>query len=427
MKKMKNHAKYFSLLSLYFLLVSCKITEPKISDIINLNALDASCTEAWLQLKTQNLTYPAEITLTRNDKFIKKVTLQSADTVIYEESLLPSRTYNYQASIPSAISQSNNQSILSSNIVSVTTMDTTSHDFAWQTYTFGGTGGSSYLNDVAIIDENNIWAVGLIYENGKDYNAVHWNGEVWELKRIANDSYPRRIVYAFNENDVWFDGSIKWDGARYSVHNYGFPLDSNGNGWYRNAMWGTSSEDFYVVGNGGNIAHYRNGSWTKIESGTNRDIQDIWGTKNVITQEQELFFSIPTQYSVYKLDGQNNIKRLEIGDNSFFRGMWTKNGLKVYVAGFGIVSGILWNWTVEVEGDLLFFKDVKGDGNNNVFAAGANGEAAVFNGMRWSRYNEIKNNNILYNKVAVKGNITAAAGETFGNEISGIILIGRRH
>ncbi len=48
---------------------------------------------------------------------------------------------------------------MESNELSVTTMDTTSHNFTWQTFTFDKH-SSSVLNEVAIIDENNIWAVG---------------------------------------------------------------------------------------------------------------------------------------------------------------------------------------------------------------------------------------------------------------------------
>ncbi len=46
----------------------------------------------------------------------------------------------------------------------ITTMDTTSHNFTRQSFTFGQH-SSSVLYDVAIIDENNIWAVGDIYMN----------------------------------------------------------------------------------------------------------------------------------------------------------------------------------------------------------------------------------------------------------------------
>ena len=82
-----------------------------------------------------------------------------------------------------------NHTDIQSEAVTVTTMDTTSHNFTWQTFTFGGQGGSSTLFDVAIINENDIWAVGEMYVYDSTgapvlYNAVHWDGSKWELKRI---------------------------------------------------------------------------------------------------------------------------------------------------------------------------------------------------------------------------------------------------
>ena len=54
------------------------------------------------------------------------------------------------------------------------------------------------LYDVAIIDENNIWAVGEIYLNDSlgqpdptPYNAVHWDGISWNLKKIY---FPTAVV-----------------------------------------------------------------------------------------------------------------------------------------------------------------------------------------------------------------------------------------
>jgi len=177
---------------------SCETTEPPSSQKLTLTAEDASCTEAWLNLKLDNISLPTEIKLMQNDSIVSVSNINSSDTTLYIENLLPSQTYTFQTII-----QSTNQK---SNSVSVTTMDTTSHNFTWETYTFGGVNGSSYLKDVAIINENNIWAVGEIHtaetdqfdSNGvwvKPYNVVHWDGTSWELTRIANDGYPRRIVH----------------------------------------------------------------------------------------------------------------------------------------------------------------------------------------------------------------------------------------
>ena len=62
-------------------------------------------------------------------------------------------------------------------------MDTTSHNFIWEIDTLGI--GGSYLNDVAIIDENNIWVVGNIETDTATYNAAHWDGNECECSEYG--------------------------------------------------------------------------------------------------------------------------------------------------------------------------------------------------------------------------------------------------
>jgi hypothetical protein len=116
----------------------------------SLSVADVSCTEAWLSLHVN--TIPANVTINKNGTALFNLQLTSRDTTIYDSTLSPSQTYTYQATLGST----------KSNAVTAKTMDTTSHNFTWQTFTFGGAGGS-YLNDVAIINDNNIWAVGNIF------------------------------------------------------------------------------------------------------------------------------------------------------------------------------------------------------------------------------------------------------------------------
>ncbi len=169
--------------------------------------------------------------------------------------------------------------------------DTTSHLINWVIDDIGNYG--SYLLDVAIIDENNIWAVGEIYMNDSlgnpdlhAYNAAHWDGSGWGLKRILfptvcgstnRTPYPSKSIFAFQDGEIWIGSSgdniaILENGVQVSE----FCLPSSLNMGI-NKIWGTSSEDLYVVGNEGNIAHYQNGVWTKIESGTDLDLTDIYG------------------------------------------------------------------------------------------------------------------------------------------------------
>jgi photosystem II stability/assembly factor-like uncharacterized protein len=46
------------------------------------------------------------------------------------------------------------------------------------------------------------------------------------------------------------------------------------------AIWGSSSNDVYAVGDGGTIVHSTDGgqNWAKVSSGTTRDLKSVWGT-----------------------------------------------------------------------------------------------------------------------------------------------------
>jgi len=277
------------LLTLFFLNVqSCNSEEPLRPDeksALTLKLEDVSCTEVWVTLTTTNLQLPTSVILKQNDQTRTTIYLSQADTLLYIDSLLPNTNYLYQVS---SIPQSGGQQQVSSNEVAATTLDTTSHNFTFETFTFGGTAGSSTLYDVAIIDENNIWVVGEIYLNDSlghsiRFNTVHWDGNGWKKKRIyyyGNCSaveYPMLdAIWAFSKNNIAITngGSIGWfDGNTVNLDCEVNPLLTGS----INKIWGTSSSDLFVVGNVGNIVHYNGSSWSKIESGTERTFFDIWG------------------------------------------------------------------------------------------------------------------------------------------------------
>ncbi|NIT55476.1 MAG: hypothetical protein GWN00_04345, partial [Aliifodinibius sp.] len=117
--------------------------------------------------------------------------------------------------------------------------------------------------------------MGKINASGGPYNAVHWDGQQWELKRITYDGspWPIRSIFAFSANDIWFDAFVRWNGTNFIQ----LPIPSILIGHSINKTWGTSSNDLYVVGSKGLIAYY-DGSWQRLESGTDVNLTDVLGT-----------------------------------------------------------------------------------------------------------------------------------------------------
>ncbi|MCD4693013.1 MAG: hypothetical protein K8R79_08875, partial [Calditrichales bacterium] len=275
----------FSLI--FFLIPACKKDLSPVKDRqieIKLTVESAEVTEAWLKLETSPLESEAVYIVKRDTHFVFNGKLDKSDTLLHDENLLPAHDYNYSAY---AVLNCKTGKIVKA---SLTTMDTTSHDFEWEVFEFG-VKSSSVLHDVAIISPEDIWAVGEIYTEDsytydslgnwiEPYNAVHWDGEKWELKRLLfNGNWaPKYSVFAFNSNDVWFGTSsmIHYDGNKF----HPISVPSSVFNSRINKIWGTSGSDLYIVGNNGLIAHYNGQSWQKIESGTDVDLVDVWGTND---------------------------------------------------------------------------------------------------------------------------------------------------
>jgi len=265
--------------------ITCKKSPLEPENTVNIILEDVTCTDALYRINIYGYSPPVNARVYLDNELINTLTLTTTDTLLELKKLLPKKAYSLQAEVYI------NGKPIRSNTLRFETMDTTSRNFTWEIYEFGDF-GPSYLSDVAIIDENDIWAVGAINIadssiNGyTTYNAVHWDGTKWELKKIGGQGgWACHTVFAFSASDIWFEGNIHWNGSTYTANMNGWPLMPNGDGWQVNKMWGSSSEDLYAVGNNGNIAHWDGRKWTKIElkssfgEGSNlTDLKDIYGT-----------------------------------------------------------------------------------------------------------------------------------------------------
>ncbi|NOX37878.1 MAG: hypothetical protein GXO78_10115, partial [Calditrichaeota bacterium] len=238
-------------------------------------------TEVWLRLQVEPVPEYGVWQLWRGDSLVWQAAVTDSDTVVFDGGLLPNHSYTYRAEL-----WQQGQKLAESQRTTVHTMDTTSHDFEWEIIEFPSPFGSGALYDVAIIDENNIWAVGEIYADSTrpwlPYNAVHWDGEKWELMRIYKENNRAinaiRGILTFDTQKFWFAaGSIYlWDKKAGSSAKLVYRRDVSTFQTIEK-LWGTSENNIYGVGNNGLIVHYDGVSWQRVESGTEERGNDVWG------------------------------------------------------------------------------------------------------------------------------------------------------
>ena len=323
--------------------------------------------------------------------------------------------------------------------------DTTSDNFSWQTWTFGEH-SSSRLNDVAIISENNIWAVGEIYLNDslgqpdpQAYNAVHWDGAEWNLKKIIVEfrgnfiTPPLEGIFTFSNNDIWLVGSlpIYGDGNSWIMYDLRATLDPNIS---LSKAWGVSSNEIYFVGRGGSVAYYNGASLQKIESGTDLDIHDIWGNIDNRTGERTIlavasFQNYGRALDLLKIDGTVAKKLDTTGLHVNQHSIWFANNNKVYVVGNGVYykdNIMTTGWQLDDTHPLIYKERIRGTISNDIFIVGDFGLVSHFNGAIWKHYtvNELPNLLGNYYSVVLKSNIMVAVGQM--NDGQAIILRGDR-
>ena len=187
--------------------------------------------------------------------------------------------------------------------------DTTSHNFTFVIDTLGKHPDSvwvdpSILWDVWVVNENDVWVVGEIntLDTGFDslgnfippYSAAHWNGEKWEYVRFWDNGWPSHSVitpvfsiWKFSDSEVWLaaGGIFKKKGDRWYLKYKNNP-DA---GEMVTKLWAASENEIYGVGARGLIVKYDGNSWTRMESGTDVDLLNIWGVKDEQTGQTHVF------------------------------------------------------------------------------------------------------------------------------------------
>ena len=333
----------------------------------------------------------------------------------------------------------------------ITPPETTSHNFTWTIDTFGiGGRGSSYLLDVAIVNENDIWAVGEIHTAETDtfdslanwvppFNAVHWNGQQWELVRFikqdGNVILPIRGILHIDWSHAWLAaGSIYfWNGNSNKRADLSYQRDIT-TGELVQRLWGASNSSIYGVGSEGIVVHYDGSDWQKLNSGTTVDIQDIWGAMNPKSGEYEIlavasFGPFPPQAKQLLSIQETNVTIVpDSGLALSLSGIWFVPGEIYYVVGDGVfhTEEIGQFWQSDTTHPLLYKVGVRGNAANDIFITGSFGLVSHYNGSTWHHYtgNELPNISGGYGKASLKLNCLATVGR-IGDQA--IILRGIRN
>jgi hypothetical protein len=190
-----------------------------------------------------------------------------------------------------------------------------------------------------------------------------------------------------------------------------------------------------VVGNRGNIAHYNGNKWIKIESGTDKNIYDIYGEYNYKTNKYEILAVASNlltnikELDILSIEGNSATKINSEPIAQPLQSLWFKPNRKYYLVGSGIYSK---NRLDEKEWKILswnmakyFEHSIAAQNVNDIIISGDYNEVLHYNGITWKSYRglELPNTYGRLLKVSYKSNIVCIVGQ---NDSKGILHIGKK-
>ena len=308
-----------------------------------------------------------------------------------------------------------------SKTIEAKTLNPTSHDIIWQIDTLGQPG--NFLNDVWGFDESNVYAIGAINMAEGITSIIKWDGVKWNYH-----SWPEggaSGIFGFSSNDIWIVGD-------YS--NRGFIGHFNGTSWteYRSdyflargdtvyplrAVWGSSPDNVWAVGDKGTIIRWDGSEWKKTASPIDIRLNDILGVSS--REIYAISISITNQSKLIRYDGNTweDVTLLLPNYPRSFTSLWFDRSGSGYLVGNNITTFQRGTFNTSSFRPDRFLLAVQGKNSVDVIAVGQTGRVIHFNGIGWSNYPELWDANIgnelrgIYmgeNKIIIVGKISAGA------------------
>jgi hypothetical protein len=237
------------------------------------------------------------------------------------------------------------------------------------------------------LDENNVWAIGAVTLPEGRSGVIKWDGNKWSpMESFAG---TKTGIYGFSETNIWvvtggtFGKIANWNGSSWKEYSfYPPPQDTV---WGLNAIWGSSPEDIWAVGQRGTLVHWDGEKWKKVDLSLPEDFifWDIDGTdKNNVYAAGD----VRNEYfKLFKYDGID-WKEILTGENSVSiqSQVYTpRNGI-VYLMDYThykIENGVVEQIYLPAQRGAIY--GLSGSGTNNMATVGVLSEVFHYDGSSW--------------------------------------------
>ncbi|MBI3352155.1 MAG: hypothetical protein HY036_06220 [Nitrospirae bacterium] len=246
-----------------------------------------------------------------------------------------------------------------------------------------GAGGNIYViwDDI----ESAINNTDIYFSQSND-NGGTFSAPVNLSDNAGNSFSPKIAVSGSAVSVVWQDDSV--------LPGYGLT-----------SVWGTTLNDVYAVGTGGNIYHSadQGNNWLKEFSQPTVSLNAIWGTTYIpsgTTVSKKVIYAAGAGGTILSYDGLG-WSTTTVG-SAALNGLWGSGFNDVYAVGAGGVilhskDGI--TWTSQISPTAFALTAVWGSTANDVYAVGAGGTILHYDGLGWSSTSQTSGTTINLNAI----------------------------
>lgn len=154
---------------------------------------------------------------------------------------------------------------------------------------------------------------------------------------------------------------------------------------YYSDIWGTSSNDIFLVGQSGTIVHYDGSNWTPMNSGTTVSLRGVWGNAG------DDVYAVGDSGTILHYDGDMWSSATSRFQSAEFTAIWGSSDHTVFVVGRDYDSALVvhFDGTDWQAADLgghyqMHLHYVSGHDGNHVTAMGKGTTVLRFDGSTWT-------------------------------------------